>query len=460
MLVREYMQYDAYDLAALIKSRQISAQEALSCAFARIDEVNPALNAVITNCSEFAESCLSEMKGNEPFYGVPLLVKDLGHALQGIRSTEGSRFFAGNLAKKNSDLVSKLITLGFIPVAKTNTPELGLSFVTESTLFGPCRNPFDLSRTSGGSSGGSAAAVASGVAPVATASDGGGSIRIPAACCGLFGFKPTTGLTPTGPWVGELWSGMATNFVLTRSVRDATQVFNHLTKQNSDYPLTREKKSLNIALLVGAFAPVPVANACLDAVKSMEDILKNAGHHVVKKHLSLDLNLIGASALLLIAANTCAVIKAQEQELGHSVQADELEPITWEFYQRGLTIPAYELIKAKNQLYQELNPLHEFLDQHDMVLTPALAQLPLLIGELRTDDQFDSYLQKNANFSPFTSLFNQAGLPAMTVPVMWHENLPVSVQMGAAKGKDLLLLSLAQELESVRPQFIPKINLI
>ncbi|KTD57494.1 amidase [Legionella shakespearei] len=460
MLIREYIQYDAYELAALIKSRQISAQEALTCALTRIDEVNPVLNAVVTDCSEFANNCLSEMKGNEPFYGVPLLVKDLGHALQGIRMTEGSRFFADNLAKKNSDLVSKLIAMGFIPIAKTNTPELGLSYVTESLLLGPCRNPFEPGRTPGGSSGGSAAAVAAGIAPVATASDGGGSIRIPAACCGLFGFKPTTGLTPTGPWVGELWSGMATNFVLTRTVRDSTLIFNHLMKQNLDYPLSREKKSLNIAILEGAFAQVPVATECLNAVKNMEEILKSAGHQVVQKQLPLDLDLIGSSAMILIAANTCAAIKAREQETGLSVQVHDVEPVTWEFYQRGLTISAYELILAKNRLYQALNPLHEFLEHHDMVLTPALAQLPLLIGQLRTDDQFDSYLQKNINFSPFTSLFNQAGLPAMTVPVIWHEELPVSVQIGAAKGADLLLLSLAHELEAVIPKFTPKLNLI
>lgn len=458
MLVREYIQYDAYDLADLIKNRQISVQEALDCALSRIDEVNPALNAVVTDCTEFANKCLSEMEGNEPFYGVPLLVKDLGHALLGIRSTEGSRFFASNLAKKNSDLIRKLIALGFVPIAKTNTPELGLSFVTESTFFGPCHNPYDLGRTAGGSSGGSAAAVAVGIAPVATASDGGGSIRIPAACCGLFGFKPTTGLTPTGPWVGELWSGMATNFVLTRSVRDSTLIFNSLTNQTLSYPLSRKKESLTIALLEDAFPPVPIAAECLVAVKKMEELLKNAGHHVVKKHLPLDLNIIGASALLLIAANTCAVIKAQEQELGRKVHADDVEPVTWEFYQRGMTIAAHELIMAKNTLYQAVSPLHEFLEQSDIILTPALAQLPLLIGQLRTDDQFDSYLQKNTAFSPFTSLFNQAGLPAMTLPVMWHQQFPVSIQMGAAKGKDILLLSLADELESILPKFCPAMD--
>lgn len=453
MLVKEYIHLDVHELASLIKSRQVGAKEALECALARIDEVNPALNAVVTDCSGFATQCLAQMRGDEPYYGVPLLVKDLGHDIEGTRSTEGSRFFSNNISMGTSELVNKLISLGFVPFAKTNTPELGLSYVTESVLFGPCRNPYDLSRTSGGSSGGSAAAVASGIAPVATASDGGGSIRIPAACCGLFGFKPTTGLTPTGPWVGELWSGMATNFVLTRSVRDSMALFNELGNKTQISTLPVNNKSLTITYLEGAFAPVAVDPQFMEAVSKVEALLKKTGHHLNKKHLELDLKGIGDSALTIIAANTCAVIKQQQQKLGRKVSKEEIEPITWELYQRGKILLAHELIEAKNSMYQLLRPLHKLLNQTDVVLTPALAQLPLTIGQLRTDDEFNNYLQKNTEFSPYTSLFNQAGLPAMTLPVLFHKQLPISIQMGAAQGKDLILLSLANELQSMLPDF-------
>ncbi|CEG58912.1 amidase [Legionella fallonii] len=449
MQVNEYVSLDVHELASLIRNRQVSAKEVLNCAFGRIDEVNPAINAVVTDCSAFAEHCLSEMRGDEPYYGVPLLVKDLGHALKGIRSTEGSRFFSSNQAPQTSDLLKKLIALGFVPFAKTNTPELGLSYVTEPVLFGACRNPYELSRTPGGSSGGSAAAISSGIAPVATASDGGGSIRIPAACCGLFGFKPTTGLTPTGPWVGELWSGMATNFVLARSVRDTVALFGKLANLNQVHPLSEQRRPLTITYLEGVFAPVPVASPYHAAVKKVQMLLEDAGHHVDKKHLELNLDAIGECALILIAANTCAAINLQQRILGRNAERHELEPITWEFYQRGKAIHAHELINAKNNLYQLLNPLHEFLRHTDVVLTPALAQLPLEIGQLRMDDEFFSYLQKNTEFSPFTSIFNQAGLPAMTLPVSFHEQLPISIQMGAAQGNDLLLLSLATELQSM-----------
>lgn len=448
MLVKEYILLDMHELASLIKSGQVGAEEALECALARIDEVNPTINAVVTDCSVFARHCLAQMRGDEPYYGVPLLVKDLGHALEGIRCTEGSRYFSSNIALKTSDLVSKLISLGFVPFAKTNAPELGLSYVTESVLLGPCRNPYDLSRTAGGSSGGSAAAVASGIAPVATASDGGGSIRIPAACCGLFGFKPTTGLTPTGPWCGEVWSGLATNFVITRSVRDSVALFRELVDQTQVNAISPNKKSLTITYLEGVFAPVAVDPICLEAVKKVEELLKKAGHHVNKKHLVLDLNAIGKCALTIIAANTSAVIKLQQQHLGREARIEELEPITREFYRQGKILLADEFIAAKNSLYQLLRPLHELLNQTDVVLTPALAQLPLAIGQLSTDDEFNNYLQKNIEFSPFTSIFNQAGLPAMSLPVLFHNQLPVSVQMGAAKGQDLLLLSLATELQS------------
>ncbi|CAM2838939.1 amidase [Legionella steigerwaltii] len=458
MLLKEYLRCDATELAKRIKTREISPHEALNCALSRINEVNTTLNAVVTDCSDFAKKCLANLQGNEPYYGVPLLIKDLGHWISGIRSTEGSRFFAHNIAPITSDLVSKMIALGFIPIAKTNAPELGLSYVTESALLGPCRNPYDLNRTPGGSSGGSAAAIAAGIAPVSTASDGGGSIRIPAACCGLFGFKPTTGITPTGPLTNELWSGLAVNFVLTRSLRDSEALFHKLADQSRVHPL-RPNKKLNILYLDGIFTPVPVASPCLEAVNKVEELLKNMGHTIQRNYLALDLKAIGDCAITLIAANTYTVIKLQEVQLRKKVTPDELEPVTWEFYQRGKALSAYSYLTAKNRLYQLTQPLHQFLNQTDVLLSPALAQLPLFIGELSTNEAFDLYLQRNVEFSPFTSLFNQAGLPAMTLPVMFHNQLPISVQMGAAQGNDLLLYSLAKELQPMLPNFSQSVPL-
>jgi amidase len=398
------------------------------------------------------------MRGTEPFYGVPVLVKDLGFTLAGIPQTAGSRFFASTIPNLTSDFVQRLLTLGMLPFAKTNVPELGLSYVTESILHGPCRNPYDLSRTPGGSSGGSAAAIAAGVAPLATANDGGGSIRIPAACCGLFGFKPTPGLISTGPWVGEAWSGLAAGYVLTRSVRDSALLFDQLTASTptlqaaseADFPL---KCPLTIALVEGAFPAVNVEKPCMDAVEKVLSVLRSKGHSIVQVRLPLDLEAIGQAALILIAANTRAEIELQQALLGREVQKDELEPITWEFMVRGQSISASELIIAKNKLYQLTRPVHELFTKVDLILTPALAQLPLKIGALSTDDDFERYLAKNVEFSPFTSLFNQAGLPAMTIPVMRYGQLPVSVQFAAAKHQDKLLLGLALDLQKAFENF-------
>ncbi|KTC88038.1 MULTISPECIES: amidase [Legionella] len=462
MQFSEYYKQDAHGLAKLIRTKQISAEEALDCAIKRMHEVNPVLNAIVADCSDWAYQQLKLMRGDEPLYGVPVLVKDLGFMIEGVPYTAGSRFCASAISPITSDFIKRLLALGMLPFATTNVPELGLSYVTESILHGPCKNPYDLKRTPGGSSGGSAAAVAAGIAPVATGNDGGGSIRIPASCCGLFGFKPTPGLISTGPLVGEAWSGLATSHVLTRSVRDSALLFDLLTVANLKNPgqsvhrLSKQRQSsrpLTIALLEGAFAPVPVAKPCIDVLEQAIRLLTSLGHHVVKRKLDLNLAEIGESVITMIAANTCAEIEYGELIFNRKVKKNELEPVTWEFMTQGKTISASQLIMAKNKVYQHMRPVHELFMEIDVILTPALAQLPLLIGSLATDDNFADYLQKNTEFSPFTSLFNQAGLPAMTIPVMYHERLPLAVQFAAAKGQDKLLLDLASQLQKEFVEF-------
>lgn len=469
MQLSEYCKQDAHSLAGLIKAKQLSPDDTLNFALTRMHEVNPMLNAIVTECSDWARKQLKLMSGNEPFYGVPILVKDLGFMMEGVPYTAGSRFYSSTIPPLNSDFINRLLALGFLPFATTNVPELGLSYVTESVLHGPCRNPYDLSRTPGGSSGGSAAGVATGIAPVATANDGGGSIRIPAACCGLFGFKPTSGLMPTGPWVSEAWSGLSAGHVLTRSVRDSALLFELLSARTlveakehlvSFRNKQRQQQALSITLLDGAFAAVPVAKPCIDAVEQTIAVLKELGHTVIQRRLVLDINAIGEAVGTLIAANTCAEIENQQFLLGREVQKHELEPVTWEFMIRGKSVSAAKLIAAKNRMYQLLRPLHELLTEVDLILTPAMAQLPLAIGSLSTDDEFNQYLRKNIEFSPFTSLFNQAGLPAMTIPVMFNGHLPLSVQFAAAKGQDRLLLDFAMHLQPQFPDFTqPIINL-
>ncbi|MBA2710702.1 MAG: amidase [Tatlockia sp.] len=465
MQLKDYCRLDAHELATQIKKKQLSPEEALDCALKRGEEVNPLLNALTHICKDWALAKLKLMTGKEPFYGVPILVKDLGFTLEGIPYTAGSHFFAGTVPSLTSELINRLVALGMLPFAQTNVPELGLSFVTESRLHGPCRNPYDLSRTAGGSSGGSAAAVAAGIAPLSTASDGGGSIRIPAACCGLFGFKPTTGLVSSGPWVAESWSGLASSYVLSRSVRDSAFLFDRLTAPSlnsvSEFKFSKTKKALTFALLDGAFPVVPIAKPCLEALDKTLERLENLGHRIVQIKLALDLEAIGEATMVIIAANTHAEIESHQRMLGRRVQKAELEPITWDIMRLGKSISAAQLIIARNTLYYLLRPLHELFSKADMVVTPALAQLPLAIGSLPTDLGLEIYQQKNIEFSPFTSLFNQAGLPAMTMPVMRHEHLPVSVQFAAGKNQDKALLGLALQLQNEFEDFSqPIMNLM
>lgn len=462
MLLNEYCNLDAQELSTLIQAKEISSMEALDCAIARMHEVNPLLNAIITDCSDWARKQLKKMRGDEPFYGVPILVKDLGFALENIPYTAGSVFYRDNKSQQNSEFIERLLALGMVPFAKTNVPEFGLSYVTESILHGPCRNPYNLERTPGGSSGGSAAAVAAGVAPIATANDGGGSIRIPAACCGLFGFKPTPGLSPVGPWGVEPWSGLSASHVLTRSVRDSALLFECLTastlveakarlndfvnQENTMRPLTIVKLASSV------FTTAAVAEVYQQAVEQVIATLKECGHQIISQELTLDMAAIGNCALTLVGANVWAEIDEQQQLMGRVVQQNELEPITWEFMLQGQKITASQLINSKNKLFQLLQPLRTLFNSVDVVLTPALAQLPIPIGSWRNSG-LEDYLQKNHEFSPFTSLFNQAEMPAMTIPVMYAEGFPISVQFAAAKGRDRILLQLAEQLRLKLPEF-------
>lgn len=448
MYSREYQALDALALARLVKRKEVSPQELLNCALSRLDEANPALNAVVTDCVQFAEQQIKQLSGDEPLAGVPLLVKDLGFAIKGIRDTSGSHFFQDQKSPDHSDFIKKMLALGLIPFAKTNTAEFGLSYVTEPALFGPCRNPLDLTRTAGGSSGGSAAAVAAGIAPVATASDGGGSIRVPAACCGLFGLKPSTGLMPTGPWVAESWSGLASPHVLTRSIEDSRFLFEQLTAERLPFKPDTLPKTLKIVQLQGAFAPVQVDPVYSQAITRMSELLQQMGYSVDTIDFPLNQEEIAKVMLPLIAANTAAVIEYGQHLFGRKVHQEEIEPISWEFYQMGLKIKGTEVIMAKNRLYYLMQPVRTLFQQVDLVLSPALAKLPLKIGELSTQDSFDSYVQKNAAFSPFTSLFNQSGLPAMSLPVLNHNNLSVSVQFASGFGREGLLYALAEALQA------------
>ncbi|MCC5791384.1 MAG: amidase [Legionellaceae bacterium] len=442
-----YLQCDALALAAQIKAGHCSAEEALQLALARSQAVNASLNAVTHYCVDWGRAQLARMQGDEPFYGVPLLVKDLGFSLAGQPSCSGSRFLQAQIATQNHVMIDSLLALGFVPFGLTNTPELGLSYVTEPLLSGPCRNPYDLMRTSGGSSGGSAAAVAAGIVPLATASDGGGSIRIPAACCGLVGFKPGNAMFSNGPGMAEAWSGMAVHFLLARTLRDVQQLFQALLK--GAFPFTQEvpaRQSPRFIRASGLFQAESVQPRWQRALDDFSEALRQQHYQVVEQNIVLDHATIAHCSLTLIKANVAAEFAAIYQRTGRQVEEGQVEPITWRFLQDGRAVSAAELIVAKERLFQCLQPLQALLAGGDVILSPALATDPLEHGEFSMAEEYESYLIKHQRFSPFTALANQAGIPAISLPVVSAEPLPLAVQLMMGPWRDASLLELCARL--------------
>jgi amidase len=417
----------------------------------RIERLDPELNSYVTVC---AEEALAEARvpGPGAFSGVPLAVKDLTETA-GIRTTFSCRAFVDNVPERDAEIVRRMRAAGFVILGKTNTPEFGTTAVTESELNGICRNPWDTSRTPGGSSGGAGAAVAAGLAPLAHGSDGGGSIRIPASCCGLFGLKPTRGRISTAPF-GDVY-GFSTNGVLTRSVADTAAFLDVVAgpEPGDAYiaagparPYADEVGSppgrLRIAVAIDPPHLAPVDAACSAAVQDAAALLEELGHEVDETTPPWRSDeLMG---LFRLVWQTIPAL--------YPVDRSRLEPLNAAFVERAAATSSAEYVRAfvRLQLYGRV--FASFCASYDVVLTPTLAQPPLPVGWVREPDdpwqQFDRALE----FTPFTPPVNVAGLPAASVPLAWiDEGLPIGVQLIAAAGGEPLLLRLAAQLEEARP---------
>lgn len=449
MEMKDYLTRDACALAAEIKSARCDQASLIRLAMERCEQIDPLLNVITHRFEEKSHAFLNNMQGDEPFYGVPLLVKELGFSIAGEPCRYGSTLLKNNLATQNDALIRLYLALGFIPIAYTNTPEFGLAYTTEPQLFGPCKNPYDTSKTSGGSSGGSAAAVASGIVPIATASDGGGSIRVPAACCGLVGFKPSSHLLPAGPCCSESWSGMAVGFALGRTLRDLSRVFHEMIARISGptLPIFATTQP-HFIVAPGLFPSTPVARRWQQAVDTFLSALSQQGYTIEESTMRLDHSAIAACSLTLIKANVAAQLQRFAQYSQIMPTERSVEPITWCFYQDGLQLSASEFMIAKDRLFELLQPLHRLLRTGHVVVSPALAQDPVSLGEISMSDDYAHYLDKNTHFSPFTSLANQAGIPAISLPVHSDAALPLAVQLLMGKWRDTALLALCTNLKA------------
>ena len=469
MLTRqEWEAQDAMGIAALIKSGEINAREAVETAIARIEQLNPVLNAVVYKAFDSALELASRQKPSGPFAGVPYLLKDLNAPAQGLPLTNGSRLLAQAPAPFDSSMVARLRAAGFLILGRTNSPEFGLNISTEPAAYGPTRNPWQLDRIAGGSSGGSAAAVSSGMVPAAHATDSGGSIRIPAACNGLVGLKPSRGLNPAGPHRAQANEGISHENLISRSVRDTAAILDVTSGPDAGAPyffckppigflkaMQQRGKPLRIALMTKTFSGEEICADAREGVHRTGSLLVEMGHHVEEAFPQFDYELIQKSIFNLLFANLAAGVADFEQQRGSPAAEDELEPLSRAALERGRTMTLPEYLAAVAQLNRQVRRIGSFFEAQDVLVTPVLAtDLPEL-GCLPTHGtDVDGHIERLLRIAPFALPFNGTGQPAISLPMHWTgSGLPVGIQFVGRLGQDATLLHLAAGLEEARNWF-------
>lgn len=467
----EYAGLDAWAMAEAVRAGELTGAELLATALARCEAVNPQVNAVNMLHEDYARALFAERRaagdaGTGALAGVPLLVKDLSTYLAGTVTSHGSRLFRdGPPSQFTSTLIARYQAAGAVPFGKTATPEFGLTTTTESALWGQTHNPWDLERSAGGSSGGAAAAVAAGIVPAAHATDGGGSIRIPASYCGLVGLKPSRYRTPSGPGRFEGWFGASVAHVVSRTVRDTALFLDAGQGHEAGSPywtqplerpfveaMERAPGRLKIALvsrsLTGATLDPAVAQVLDDTVK----LLLGQGHEIEELTLPVDPRELFAAHGKVSATALLSTIRDREEMLGRKLEADELEQITHVVLGNGERVGGLELYRARHSFETISASMERQFERFDLILSPVTANLPPKLGELRLSQPWESYAQKAMGSASFTVLANVSGQPAISLPLGWsEEGLPVGMMFTARLGGEELLLRLAGQLEQVRP---------
>ena len=466
MKTSEYASHDALGLAALVARGEVSPGELVETAIAAIAELDPALNAVIHESYERARAEASSGLPDGPFRGVPFLLKDLAC---GNRAGDpihwGTRFLrdADYRATTTSYIVEKFEQAGLVVVGRSNVPELGAWATTESQAYGPCRSPWNPDHTSGGSSGGAAAAVASGMVPIAHASDGGGSIRNPASQCGLVGLKPTRGRISVGPDVGEAWAGMTFEFAVSRSVRDTAALLDcvHGTMPGDPYeavpplrPYAQEVGAEPGALRVGVLAhhdDMQVHSDCVAAAESAGRLLESLGHQVDASHPK---DVAGSPllpySLAIISSSQARDIERFGEQLGRKIGPDDMDCDNWAVTEMGQAVSGTQYLAAVEAHHRYQRSVAAWWEQgHDLLITPTIAGPPPRVGEMRPDPAkpLDAFM-RSGGLLPFTLPFNVTGQPAISLPLHMNEaGLPIGVQLVAAFGREDLLIRVASQLE-------------
>ncbi len=462
-----YRRYDAMGLAALVRSGEATPLELLDLAIARAEQVNPQVNAIVIEHFARAREVAAGRLPDGALRGVPYLLKDLGVTLAGTVTSEGSRFFSNARHDRDSTIVERYRAAGLVIFGKTHSPEFGSAPSSESLLYGATGNPWDLTRSAGGSSGGAAAAVAAGIVPMAHATDGGGSIRIPASACGLFGMKPTRGRTPMGPVHYEGWGGLSVGHAVSRSVRDSALLLD-LTQgaavgdayatapRQRPYleEVGRDPGRLRIAVMKTPLLEVPVEGECTRAVEAAAKLCESLGHVVEPARPELDAVALWEAFGLTTSTGIALKVARREAELGRTAGPDDLEPMNLVNAEKGRAVSGVDHARARDTLHAASRVLGRFHQQYDVILSPTMALVPPKLGVMSLTQPYEAFIGPVTAASAFTALYNMTGQPAMSVPL--HETadgLPVGVMFAARFGDEATLFRLAAQLEAARPWF-------
>jgi amidase len=481
----EYRRYDALGLAELVKKGEVTPLELLETAIQRTEEINPTINSVVHKLYDEGRALATQVDRNAPFAGVPFLLKDLGMEVKGQPKCMGSRGLLNYKSPQDSLAYTRMRAAGLVLFGKTNTPEFGLTPYTEPALFGPTRNPNNPAYTAGGSSGGSAAAVASGITPIASANDGGGSIRIPASSCGLFGLKPTRGRVTWAPFGGSLWNDAASEGCVSRSVRDSAAYLDAIQGagpgdpyilQAPARPYLQEVATAPGKLRIGYSTTHTLGHEvdadCIKALMETVNLLRAEGHTVEEAALPYEKEDLTKAFLVIIGGEMAADVRRMAEFLGRAPKQSELEPNTYAVSVLGAGFTAGDFAYARSQWELVGRRVAVFHEKYDLLLTPTLAHKPFKIGALQ-NTAVENVLVKIINtfklsslmrmtsgplaekiydYMPWTAFANMTGQPSMSLPLFRAEgNLPVGVMFTAPVGAEDMLFRLAGQIEKVAP---------
>lgn len=466
----DYLALDAVALSHGIRNKDFSCSEVTEAAIARAKEVNPTINAIVfENYSEALKAAANfdknpDLLRGSNVAGLPFLIKDLS-TVEGLPAEFGSRLFDGNIAEKNSRIVQRYLDAGLIVLGKTNTPEFGLTITTEPRAAGPCRNPWNIDYSTGGSSGGAAAAVAAGIIPVAHATDGGGSIRIPAACCGVFGLKPSRGLTTIEDKFADSWSGMSVGHVVSQTVRDSAAFLDLISIDRANlFPLPPAPKSffdehldspgkLRIALQLNHPQSESIDPECTAAVRKAAELCEQLGHVVEEVAHPVDYRPVISAMSKIINLHVFQTVQPQLDALGVSVEDSQLEASTKIMASNGRDTSAASYIAAIDLVKSAERQLARFHGEYDVIISPVLTKTPAKLGWLDMDsNDMREYSARFKAYSGFTALYNGTGQPSLSLPLgRTSADVPVGVMFTGAWGEDLQLLQLATQLEAAAP---------